>query len=449
MSKRYFFIIGFVFIISGNINAQGEIEGGDIKNPCATMIADSIRRIKHPELGTLDQFEQWFQQKIKEAKSNNIAHKKEVSYTLPVIFHVIHNGDSIGSGENISDLQIQSQIDALNENFGNRSADTIKLSTTYAASNWSAIAADCEISFCLAKADLNGDSMATPGIERIHVDSIGIASLSSYDIEYITDSIKPRTIWDPNKYLNIWVVRGIYSEALTEILGYATFPVSSTLDGLLNSLGTETTDGVVLKYNAVGTVGTLQSSYKKGRTAVHEVGHWLGLRHIWGDYECGEDYCDDTPFQEDLTGNCPPYPHVSICNNPLPYGDNFVNFMNYVPDHCAFMFTNDQKIRMHTAMANCPYRVSLANRSCEIPVKIKPDGALIIYPNPSSGVITLSALSSISSVQIYNVLGEVIIDDVANSTDVEADLTGYSSGIYFVKVKAGSENIVRKILLND
>ena len=119
------------------------------------------------------------------------------------------------------------------------------------------------------------------------------------------------------------------------LLGYAQFPG-----------GQPETDGVVINYKAFGTTGTAQAPFNLGRTATHEVGHWLNLRHIWGDTsDCsGTDFVDDTPKAQRQNYGTPTFPHIS-CNN-APNGDMFVNYMDYVDDEAMFMFTTGQVERM-------------------------------------------------------------------------------------------------------
>src|SRR5690606_19878864 len=141
--------------------------------------------------------------------------------------------------------------------------------------------------FCLATVDPNGNP--TTGINRVQL------SAADYGSQAAVEAIKPGTQWDPTKYLNIWVVR--FSNSFP-ILGYAQFPTSSGLSGLTGGTTTANTDGVVIGYYAFGTTGAVSAPYNKGRTTTHEVGHWLGLRHISGDAACGNDFCNDTPAQK-------------------------------------------------------------------------------------------------------------------------------------------------------
>ena len=131
-----------------------------------------------------------------------------------------------------------------------------------------------------------------------------------------------KDIWDPNKYLNIYVCD------LSNALGFASFPGTS-----------QSRDAVVINYNNFGTINIL-APYNKGRTATHEVGHWLNLLHIWGDGNCGNDQVDDTPIQNSANYGCPSHPSPSCSNE----GDMFQNFMDYTDDGCMNLFTNGQKI---------------------------------------------------------------------------------------------------------
>jgi hypothetical protein len=149
---------------------------------------------------------------------------------------------------------------------------------------------------------------------------------------------------DPARYLNIWVCN-----LGQNLLGYAQFPG-----------GNPATDGVVVLYSAFGDEGTLIPNYNKGRTATHEVGHWLNLRHIWGDATCGNDFVGDTPPHNTSNGGCPPPDHRSTCaGTPL---EMWMNYMDYTYDGCMYMFTNGQKDRMLAVVAPGGPRETLAKK---------------------------------------------------------------------------------------
>ncbi|MEP7171194.1 MAG: zinc metalloprotease, partial [Bacteroidota bacterium] len=231
---------------------------------------------------------------------------------IPVVFHIIHEGGS----ENISEAQIIDQLDSLNKDFRRQNADTVDTPAPFKP-----LAADCEIEFRLAQLDPNGN--CTNGITR-HF---------SHLTNDARDNIKSFDYWPSNKYLNIWVVKTIENTQATSgfIIGYAQFPGGSAL-----------TDGVVLKYDWVGSIGTAASNGGYGRTAPHEVGHWLNLRHIWGDATCGSDLVADTPTQNVNQSNCPNFPKIDTqCNNG-PNGAMFTDYMDYTNDGCINLFTEGQ-----------------------------------------------------------------------------------------------------------
>ena len=184
--------------------------------------------------------------------------------TIPVVVHVVY----YNSTENISTAQVQSQIDILNEDFRRLNADA-----SNTPSGFQSVAVDTEIEFCLATTDPNGNS--TTGITRT---STSQSSFSTNDgVKY--SSSGGIDAWNTSEYLNIWVC-----DISGGILGYAQFPG-----------GNASSDGVVCDYAYFGNIGTATYPFNLGRTATHEVGHWLNLRHIWGDSYCGNDYCNDTP----------------------------------------------------------------------------------------------------------------------------------------------------------
>jgi Pregnancy-associated plasma protein-A len=238
---------------------------------------------------------------------------------VPVVVHVVHRTLT----ENISAEQVASQIDVLNGDFGRGNLDLSSVPSV-----WREAVGDARIIFRLA--DRDPDGAVTRGITRT---STGIAAFGD------DDAVKSAASggadgWPADRYLNIWVCR------LGNLLGYAQFPG-----------GPGHSDGVVIDYRAFGTSGTAEAPFNLGRTATHEVGHWLNLFHIWGDdgLGCaGTDEVDDTPNQAGPNQGTPDFPHVTCGNEPA--GDMFINFMDYVDDRCMVMFTVGQVERMHAAL---------------------------------------------------------------------------------------------------
>jgi len=305
---------------------------------CFTSELEQLKRAANPTMETAEQFEEWITQKMKE-QANNPSLK--ASRNIPVVVHVIHNGDAIGSNENISVAQINSQITILNQDFSATNSDISNVPSTF-----SSAVSNSDIQFCLAQTDPNGNP--TTGIDRVQLSAASYNSSSA-------EAMKPGTSWDPTNYFNIWVV----NFGSSGLLGYAQFPSSSGLAGLAANGGAANTDGVVIAHNAFGNTGAAAAPYNKGRTATHEIGHCFGLRHIWGDGTCATDYCNDTPTQQTSNYNCQTHPfNVGGCSGNTT-GEMFMNYMDYVPDACMYMFTNNQKARFDAVLLNSPRRASL------------------------------------------------------------------------------------------
>jgi Pregnancy-associated plasma protein-A len=239
---------------------------------------------------------------------------------IPVVVHVVYSRDR----ENISKSQINSQITVLNRDFRATNPDRSQVPDA-----WKGLVTDAKIEFALASRDPDGKP--TDGVTRTQTDRTQFGT---------GDDVKTRAgggapPWPSTRYLNLWVCN-----LGGGLLGYAQFPG-----------GPARTDGVVILHSAFGTQGTAQAPFNRGRTTTHEVGHWLNLRHIWGDtLDCsGGDHCPDTPNAQGPNYGSPTFPHVS-CNNG-PNGDMFMNYMDYVDDAAMFMFTPGQVTRMNATLA--------------------------------------------------------------------------------------------------
>ena len=415
-------MIGVGLFISLNTNAQNShVHSGSPQRTCGT---------EQPG----EEFEAWLQPHInhytEQAAANRVG---AVVYTIPVVFHVIHTGTAVGAGYNISDAQIQSQIASLNEDFRKLNADFSTVPSVFQS-----VSADCEIQFCLAQRDPAGNP--STGINRINRTSLNFTA-PPYQKTYIDTAIKPRTIWNVNQYLNIWVLPD-FSSGASQLLGYATFPASSGLPGLSAGFGTTTTDGVALWYRCVGRTGNLDPSYNKGRTATHEIGHWLGLRHIWGDATCGNDFCTDTPPQNTANFGNPVFPNLSSCTGNAPNGDMFMNYMDYCNDLSLKMYTVNQKTRMQTVLQVSPMRINQRNSpACSSPVTglldLNAPGKLKMFPNPASDVvrIDLPAGSVEGTLSVYDLRGGLLyreqISNVLNSMTL--DLAAFDNGYCLVE----------------
>ena len=257
--------------------------------------------------------------------SNGTVGMEKVVINIPVVVHILYNT----SGQNISDAQIQSQLNTLNQDFRKLNSDWTNTPSTFTS-----VVADCEINFCLATTSPTGSS--TTGIIRR---STTVTSFSSNDaMKYTAQG--GSDAWPAGQYLNLWVCN-----LGGGLLGYAQFPG-----------GAAATDGVVINYTAFGSTGTAQSPYNKGRTATHEVGHWLNLRHIWGDATCGSDLVTDTPVHNTSNGGCPSHPKTNTCGTSA---EMFMNYMDYTNDACMYMFSSGQKARMQALFVTGGFRASL------------------------------------------------------------------------------------------
>ncbi|MBI1816204.1 MAG: zinc metalloprotease [Deltaproteobacteria bacterium] len=239
--------------------------------------------------------------------------------TIPVVVHVVHNAAS----ENISAAQIKSQIGVLNKDYRATNPDRTKVPAV-----WTALVADSNVQFVLASKDPQGKK--TSGITRTKTNRTSFSD---------DDGVKSKSTggappWPSDKYLNLWVC-----SLGGGLLGYAQFPG-----------GPPKTDGVVILNTAFGTKGTAAAPFNLGRTATHEIGHWLNLRHIWGDTEdcTGSDFVADTPNAATPNFGKPKVPHISCHND--PNGDMFMNYMDYVDDDAMFMFTKGQVVRMEATL---------------------------------------------------------------------------------------------------
>ena len=307
---------------------------------CAHTFLEAKQEKELGFFGTKQYFESWVDQKIEARKSNpQLSAKTNADVRLiPVVVHVVHTGQAEGVGTNVPTSQILEQIRILNEDFRRLNADASNTPAEFLP-----VAADANIEFILAKQDPNG--LPTDGIVRIQ------GPKNSYNPDTDATLIGQITQWNPEEYLNLYVV-----PLINPYIGYASFPISD-LPGL-NSPPTSTlTDGVTIDYRYFGMGGSAVSA-SRGRTATHEVGHYFGLRHIWGDGGCGvDDFVADTPEQDASNTSCSPTFTRESCGSV----DMIQNYMDYTPDACMNIFTKGQVDRFNVVLENSPRRVTLVN----------------------------------------------------------------------------------------
>ena len=317
--------------------------------------------------------------------------------TIPVVVHVVYNT----TAENISDAQILTQIDVLNKDFAKMNADAANTPSIFTASN-------TDIQFCMASVDPTG--AATNGITRT---ATATTAFSTNDAMK-NNSTGGKSAWDASKYLNIWVC-----DISGGILGYAQFPG-----------GSAATDGVVIDYQYTGTIGTATAPFNLGRTATHEVGHWLNLRHIWGDATCGSDLVSDTPTHNTSNGGCPTYPHLSTCTG-TPV-EMTMNYMDYTDDACMYMFSAGQTARMQAMFATGGTRASLlTSNGCGTPAPVLcgiPSGLASSTVTTTSALVSWGAVSGATSYTLqYKLSTATTWTTVSGLTSTTYNLTGLAS----------------------
>jgi hypothetical protein len=343
---------------------------------------------------------------------------------IPVVVHIIYSTPE----NNISDEQVESQIKALNRDFRKLNSDTSRI-----PSYFKNFAADAGIEFVLAKVDPKG--RATKGITRKQTsetyfrvdDRMKFAATGGVDA------------WDSRSYLNIWVAD------MRSILGYSSSPGSPVEK-----------DGVVINVKAFGTVN-VSGAFNLGRTATHEVGHWLGLKHIWGDTYCGDDMVDDTPRQGGFTSGCPSGTRISCTSSST--GDMYMNYMDYTNDACMNLFTHGQRSRMRTLFDQGGIRSSLlASKALgdpwldEAPPVEAPPAVtapqLNFFPNPATSNITIeSSWEWIGkTIIIINANGIMERSFVISRKKQQISLDGLRPGLYFLHANDGSKKLSMRFI---
>lgn len=416
-------------------------------------------------------WENHFQQLISEFKSNE-KHKNSSSfYTIPVIFHIIHGGETVGTYPNLTQGQINSQLVVLNQDFSG-TAYNIANYPVNAFVNWAinqalptanldingrVKIADFNIQFCLATKDPLGNILPEPGIDRINYVSNGLQNPNAFATQatfktYLDNTLKPNTIWDVTKYMNVWITDK--NTALTSG-GVSSVPPLSGLSGIPNT-ATDSTDGIWCYAKATGSymnfpTGHYVSTNVDGRTLTHETGHYLGLRHIWGDASCATDYCNDTPPSESENGGSPTYPHnVGSCSSPSnnPDGEMFMNYMDYTMGPSKYMFTVDQMTRAQTAMLNSPFRNQLGTHGLCSTTSLGTNtfdytNTVTISPNPTNSNVNINFTNQILlKVNIYALTGELLQEHLTSKFSIE----NLPKGIYFIITQTNKSTYINKLI---
>jgi hypothetical protein len=361
---------------------------------------------------------------IQRRLSSKLANKPqggEIIITIPVVVHILYNKPE----ENISDERVFSQIKVLNESFRHLNADSVNTPLAFRK-----LAADCNIEFQLAISDPLRRS--TNGIIRKYTP----VTLWNADDKMKLSSEAGDDGWDAKNYLNIWVCN------MGRVAGYSSFPG-----------GPAEKDGLVIAYNVFGI--NKKSGYEMGKTAVHEAGHWMGLRHIWGDSYCGSDLIDDTPSQSTFTSGCPSGIRKSCGTD--PNGDMYMNYMDITLDACTNLFTIGQRDRMRASFETGGGRESILTSYALLPPLISetplpevPPKWLHpqLYPNPAYGQMILDLAYDIrwvgKTLLITNTQGQLMNTIVITAKSISIDVSKLKPGIYFLSGKKDDGSVIKQ-----
>jgi len=365
---------------------------------------------------------------------------------IPVIVHVVYNTSS----EKISRAQVESQIAVLNEDFNAQNSDYNGYDAGYTS-----VKGDPNINFCLV---------------QVRWVKTKKKSFSTNDAVKFTSNGGDDVV-DPTKYLNIWVCN-----IGQGILGYAQFPN-----------GPASTDGVVIHYRACGRGSSynLYSAYNLGRTATHEIGHWLGLRHIWGDATCGNDQVGDTPLHNTANYGCPGEGHRSTCTGtPL---EMWMNYMDYTDDRCMYLFSDGQAARMDYYLENSARLISIANsQDCTVIPDYdgggssggggggKPGGGgppgggggnphgkllpgeVLVYPTLNNGAFNLlinAVEDGMAQIRVYNQAGAMVFRQEfgvsAGENTKTMNLGKLSNGVYILQFRQKELRQTQKLVIQQ
>jgi Pregnancy-associated plasma protein-A/Secretion system C-terminal sorting domain len=415
--------ITFLLILFFTVSARAQ-------RVCAT--ADYVRQQLqgNPQLANAySDVERQIAQVLQNSLSSRDTFANEV-ISIPVVVHVLYNT----SAQNISDAQVKSQIAVLNNDYRLRNADSSNTPGVFKTAR-----GDVRINFCLARVAPGGYS--TNGI--IHKYTANEYFMADDGMKYSAQG--GADAWDTKQYLNIWVCN-----IFGRVLGYGTPPG-----------GPADKDGVVIMYDVFGTIGNLRAPFNKGRTTTHEVGHWLGLKHLWGDDLCGDDDVSDTPRQLSYNYGCPAFPRVTNCS-PNANGDMFMNFMDYTDDACMNMFTSGQKSRMRALFASGGFRNRLLNAfGCDstlaqggpLPLDSNrqlPPVMVKVFPNPAAGFVNISSSDAGylpgKTLRIFNLQGKQMLQQQLTKSTNKIVIEQLLPGTYILRIGDGSNKTVHKMM---
>lgn len=344
---------------------------------------------------------------------------------VPVVFHVLYHTPE----QNVSKATIDRLLAALNRDFNKKNSDTVNTPQAFKP-----FATSMSFEFKLATMDPRG--VGSSGIVRKYTPITYWLSddKMKFSFSYGADG------WDSKSYLNVWICN------MKDVLGYSTFPGMDPAK-----------DGVVLSYEGVSLPRGTTPNVNDFRTIVHEVGHWLNLKHIWGEGYCGDDNVDDTPKQSSYTPGCPTGSRVS-CTNSLP-GDMYMNYMDFTDDACMNMFTIGQRKRGRALFeSGGPRNSILYSKGLDIPsieAAPLPDYYpkwlhVQVYPNPATTELRLFFEYDDRwrgrKMQILDIRGRVVINKIISSKIEVIDISRLGPGTYFINAEKEEEKLHAKFI---
>lgn len=447
--KNLFCFVLFTISVS-QLNAQSEP-----KEICGYQT--EVERILKTKPNFFQWQQAWYQQALGEFADLNSAKrdlvvKDTLYYEIPVVFHVVYRT----ADENIHDSLMINQIQVLNESFRKLNADTTRIRAIFKN-----VAADVKIQFKLATVDPNGN--ASTGITRTNTNISTFATnvWGAYSTFMKDSAGGGRNAWDPTKYMNIWVCNMEYPNFFGVVYGFATPPTGAPNWDNAGNVTKDPNDketGVVLHYKIVGRNNPFapvkgSGRYNEGKTAVHEVGHYLGLRHVWGDGSAAngcsvDDGIDDTPNARISNATCSGQNTCNSSSGDLP--DQTENYMDYALDGCAGMFTKKQAFVMMYVLRNFRTTLPSLNIVDDTIKTFNYKFNVILFPNPSfkNHLITVRIESNSSNPFNYEVIGmdgrRIIDGQMPKSGSTSMDLNTLAEGLYYFVIKDINGNVVHK-----
>ena len=432
---------------------QPNVSSAQQKKRCGTAEYLEKMKAEDPTLAERIRQDESTIRQMAQQQSNLRTNGVNTVIMIPVVFHVLYKT----TGENISDARIIDQVATLNKDYARMNSDSIH----NVPAPWRTLCANTNIQFGLARRDPNGN--ATNGIVRVPVTASGFDLLSNQNAKYT--SMGGDDAWPRGSYLNVWVVN--FNGSSSSLLGISQFPNQ-----------TAATDGCCVLYTTVGgnTNHGTEPGYNLGRTLTHEVGHWLGLYHTWGDddnqdgscsspSECsGSDNVTDTPNQGEENYGTPSFPQIDCCSSSTTVNNTgdpingvmFMNYMDYVNDNWMNMFTQGQSTSMHNIISQFRSTIPTSNGLDSI-IGIEKINQLVldvsIFPNPAANSVTVSCQLTKTSdltVSLSNLLGETLYaTELKNVLDVNLpiDLSCMANGVYNLSLRNNDGVINRKVVL--